>query len=641
MRGRAAGLGATPTADGRCSFLVWAPNAGVVEVVLGCEPATRAERTAAAELGYHRVILDGVRPGDRYRYRLDGGPDRPDPASRSQPEGVHGPSEVIDPRGFEWTDQGWSSPPLAAYVIYELHVGTFSPEGTFDAVLPHLDALAELGITAVELMPVAQFPGERNWGYDGVFPWAVQYSYGGPDGLRRLVDACHRRGLAVALDVVYNHLGPEGNVLPSFGPYFTDRYRTPWGQAVNVDGPGSDEVRRYLVANAEHWFAEYHLDALRLDAVHGIVDTSARPFLRELAEATHALSARMGRPLYLIAESDLGDPRVVARPEAGGLGMDAQWADDLHHSVHALLTGERDGYYADFGEVDDLARALRDGFAFTGQRSAYRGRRHGAPTTGIPAERFVVSVQNHDQVGNRMLGERLSALVGFEDLKLAAGLLLLSPFVPLLFMGQEYGETAPFLYFVSHSDPELVEGVRAGRREEFAAFGWRGEAPDPQDEDTFVRSRLDHGLANRGRHAVLRRLYGELLRLRREVPSLAHLSRDDLAVDRPADDVLVLRRWTRQDEAAAAFNTGRERTVVPSPEAPTPWAVLLDSADRRWDGPRDGEPSAAAEELPAAAAGGPPGAAEEETVEAVGGEPIEVEARSFVLLHRTREVWEP
>jgi maltooligosyltrehalose trehalohydrolase len=492
----------------------------------------------------------------------------------------------VDSSAWNWSDQGWNGLPLQDLVIYELHVGTFTPEGTFDAVIPRLDELRELGITAIELMPVGQFPGSRNWGYDGAFPYAAQDSYGGPAGLQRLVDACHARGLAVVLDVVYNHVGPEGNHLAELGPYFTQSYRTPWGRGLNFDGSGSDHVRRYCIENAVFWLEDLHVDALRVDAIHGIVDMTARPFLLELVEAVDDLAARSGRKHHLIAESHLGDVRVVRPRELGGLGFGAQWTDDFHHALHAGLTNERAGYYADFGSLAHLAKAFTHGFVYAGQFSRYWGRRHGSSTAGLPATRFVVYAQNHDQVGNRPRGERLSTLVGFEKLKLAAGVLLLSPFVPLLFMGEEYGEEAPFHYFVSHSDPDLVESVRAGRREEFAAFAWAEDPPDLQDEQTFLRSKLSPDRPHEGRHELLWHLHRELLFLRRERPSLANLSKTDVAAwpDEEARLLLVV-RCSALEEALLLFHFGGRPAEVDVPFAGLPWGRVLDSSDQAWGGP--------------------------------------------------------
>ncbi|HEY1377164.1 MAG TPA: malto-oligosyltrehalose trehalohydrolase [Gemmataceae bacterium] len=587
------GLGAVYLGHDRCRFRVWAPAArqAVVHLLSPTDRTVTLRPEPAA--GYHSAEVEGVPPGSLYLYRLDAGrpseagyPERPDPASRHQPRGVHGPSAVVDP-AFPWDDAGWANPPLTDYVLYELHVGTFTPAGTFDAAIDRLEELKDLGATAVELMPVAQFPGDRNWGYDGAYPFAVQDSYGGPAGLKRFVNAAHRRGLAVVLDVVYNHLGPEGNYLQTFGPYFTDRYRTPWGWAVNFDGPDSDGVRAYFVENARHWAREYHVDALRLDAVHAIVDTSATHILAELAAAVGAGSQTLatGRP-YLIAESDLNDPRLVRPPEQGGYGLDAQWSDDFHHALHALLTGESAGYYADFGGAAALAKALGENFVYTGQHAPSRRRRHGAPAADVPPCRMVVCAQNHDQVGNRFLSDRLAATVPFDGLKLAAGAVVLSPFVPLLFMGEEYGEPAPFWYFVSHSDPALVEAVRQGRAAEFAGFTGAGERPDPQAEATFAASKTDPARGRRGDGRVLRDFYKELLRLRREVPALAALTRDGMEVRHRDDPPVVLTvRRAGGSEAAVVLHFGDTPADVPLPLPAGMWVKRLDSAADRWRGP--------------------------------------------------------
>lgn len=549
-------------------------------------PRERLVDLTRGERGYHEGVVEEVSPGSRYFFVLDGNSERPDPASRFQPLGVHGPSEVVDPAAFGWGDAAWPGIPLEGQIQYELHVGTFTAAGTFAAVIPHLDRLRELGINTLEIMPVAQFPGSRNWGYDGVYPFAVQESYGGPEGFRRLVDAAHQRGMAVILDAVYNHLGPEGNYLRDFGPYFTDRYKTPWGAALNFDGPDSDEVRRFFIENALAWFTDYHLDGLRLDAIHGITDTSAYPFLAELADAVRGLESRLGRPLLLIPESDLNDARILAPRERGGFGHDAQWSDDFHHALHTLLTGEHLGYYEDFGALSQLAKGYREGYVYSGDYSRHRRRRHGNSSRDIAAGRLVVCSQNHDQVGNRPGGERLGALVPFEAQKLAAGAVLLSPFVPLLFMGEEYGEPAPFQYFVSHGDPGLIAAVREGRKREFAAFHREGETPDPQAEATFVRCRLDHALRHRGRHRLLQDFYRELIRLRSAEPVLRHLSKETLeATVFDAEKVLLLRRWLGEDQLAIVLHFGKEPVSLALPLPAGSWRCLLDSAAADWGGP--------------------------------------------------------
>jgi maltooligosyltrehalose trehalohydrolase len=561
---------------------VWAPAARRVEVRL--VDGDRLEPLVAAERGYHVGVLDGVGPGSRYLLRLDGGPERPDPASRLQPEGVHGPSAVVAPPATPIA-AGWEGHPLEELVFYEIHVGTFSEAGTLDGAVPHLAALEELGVTAVELMPIAQFPGERNWGYDGVQPYAVQLSYGGPEALRRFAEAAHAAGLSVFLDVVYNHLGPEGNYLGEFGPYFDDGYRTPWGRALNFDGPESDEVRRYFAENALEWLTDHGLDGLRLDAIHGIIDTSARPFLAELAEAVEARARQLGRPLHVVSESDLNASRVVRPREQGGYGHAAQWCDDFHHALHTMLTGERRGYYTDYGNLEQLARALREGYVFQGERSDYRRRRHGDSTAGLPGSAFVVCAQNHDQIGNRMLGDRLAAALSPEQLRLAAATVLLSPFLPLLFMGEEYGETAPFPYFVSHQDPGLLEAVREGRRREFSGFDWQGQPPDPGAPATFASARLRRGLAERSPHRELLAWHRELLRLRRQIPALSRPDRRNLEVRAlPAERAIALRRGAAPGEVLVLLGFGAAPCELELEAAPGAWRRLLDSADPRWGG---------------------------------------------------------
>jgi maltooligosyltrehalose trehalohydrolase len=504
-------FGPTPLSDSRYRFVAWAPGLAELSLVL-CGEANRIAMTRE-RCGFY-VAEAAAKAGTRYLFHLPDGLELPDPASRFQPDGVHGPSAVVDTTSFHWTDNGFAACSLKETIIYELHIGTFTSEGTFAAAVPRLNELAELGITAVEVMPIAQFPGARNWGYDGVYEFAAQDSYGGPTGFQQFVNAAHGCGLSVLLDVVYNHVGPEGNYLGAFGPFFTDRYRTPWGPAINYDDAESAPVREFFIQNALYWLEEFHVDGLRLDAVHGIFDFSAHHFLAELKERVEALAARTGRRLLVIAESDLNDSRVLRCPGRGGYGLDGQWSDDFHHSVHTLLTGESSGYYADFGSINDLAAVLSEGWLYSGQYSRYRRRRHGNSPVGIAPERFVVCTQNHDQVGNRALGDRLSQIVDLDSLKLAAGILLLSPFTPLLFMGEEYGEIRPFQYFTSHGDPTLIEAVRTGRREEFAAFGWQEDVPDPQDEATFKRCVLDWDVRDKEPHRALLDLYKALIAIR-------------------------------------------------------------------------------------------------------------------------------
>jgi maltooligosyltrehalose trehalohydrolase len=585
----AVNLGACYLGAGKCRFLVWAPLAAQVDVHLVI-PAERSVPMAARDWGYYERTIQGVSPGSRYFYRLNQSTERPDPASRFQPEGVHGPSEVIDPQ-FSWEDYAWHGLPLSGYVIYELHVGTFTSQGTLDAIISHLDVLCDLGVTAVELMPLAQFPGGRNWGYDGAYPFAVQNSYGGPQALKRLVNACHQRRLAVILDVVYNHLGPEGNYIGEFGPYFTNRYHTPWGRALNFDGPESDHARNFFIQNALYWITEFHIDALRLDAVHAILDHSPRPFLEELALTIKNQAERLNRRIHLIPESAANDARLIRARELGGYGLDAQWSDDFHHSLRVLLTGERTSYYEDFGDLRHLVKAFREGFVYSGEYSPFRRRRHGSSSRDLPADRFVVYSQNHDQIGNRMKGERLSQLVSFEALKLAAATVILSPFIPLLFMGEEHGEPAPFQYFISHSDPELVEGVRHGRRAEFSHHDAGQEVPDPQDEATFYRCKINHSLRAEGRHRVLFDFYKELLRLRRDLPALSVLSKENLEAGTfEREKVFWLRRWVAADQAYLVLNFSPTQAAVKISLPAGAWRKALDSAEKRWEGPDDTVP---------------------------------------------------
>ncbi len=566
---------------------VWAPKVRRVDLVLINGNQRRQQAMIGEGDGYFRHIEANIGDGQRYAFRLDNGPERPDPATLWQPDGPHQPSAVLFPDQFRWSTNHWPPPRRDSLVLYELHVGTFTPEGTFDAIIPRLDALRELGVTGLEIMPVAQFPGNRNWGYDGVHLAAPQNSYGGPHGLQRLVDACHARGLAVILDVVLNHMGPEGNYLHEFGPYFTDRYRTPWGPAFNYDGHGSDPVRQYVLDAIRLWIEDYRLDGLRLDAVQTIFDARPRHLLRDIKETADAAAGRQGRSAFLIAESLQNDVRMVKPPEQGGHGMDAEWHDDFHQAVHAYLTGERHGRYVDFGPARDLVRLFNNTFLLDGRSSQYYGRRWGAPVDGVPGDRFVACVQNHDQVGNRARGERLTALVSPPARRLAASLLLLAPHVPMLFMGEEYGEEQPFQFFCSFGNHRLVESVRQGRRRD---YGFQGEVPDPQSENTFTASRLSWSWPEGSERAGLRRLYTDLLTARRQWPALQDFAnrKARLLPDGEHGPILELIRGGTVAEAGktvqAYFNLRPE--PQPLPEELVRGKVLFTSEDRAYAGGR-------------------------------------------------------
>jgi maltooligosyltrehalose trehalohydrolase len=592
-------------------FRVWAPTPDGVELLL---PGGRLSLTRDPGGWWSRTAGD-ARPGTDYAFSLDGGPPRPDPRSAHQPFGVDGPSRVVDHEAFRWSDGSWPGIELAGSVIYELHVGTFSTEGTFTGVIDHLDHLVDLGVDVIELLPVAEFSGRRGWGYDGVDLFAPHHAYGGPDGLKTLIDAAHGRGLGVILDVVYNHLGPAGNYLSQFGPYFSPRHQTIWGDAVNFDGPGSAEVRRFVIDNALMWLRDYHCDGLRLDAVHAITDESDQHILAELAAEVRALACDCGRPLFLIAESDLNDPRLVRPPAQGGYGLDSCWADDWHHAVHATLTGERVGYYQDYGPMPLLAKALRQAWVYDGCYSPHRGRVHGQPPSGLTGTQFVVCTQNHDQVGNRAAGERLAALLvsprpgtasrrppelaprgvqggrphelaprGLQGGRLpelaprlwvAAALLLTSPFVPLIFQGEEWGASTPFPYFTDHADIELGRAVTDGRRREFAAFGWDpADVPDPQDPATFDSARLDWAEPGKEAHGDLLDWYRELIRLRRQHADLSDHGSDRVRVlsDERAGWLVV-----RRADMSVAVNLGSADWTFPVGRR----AGLLAASDRR------------------------------------------------------------
>lgn len=580
------GLGATYQPPSSTHFRVWAPHAHTISVRIIGSPERRypLERK---ECGYWEATIQNVTSGSLYRYIIDEQHEHPDPVSRFQPLGVHGPSQVVDSQAFPWTDHQWKGLPLEDYIVYELHTGTFTPEGTFDAIIPKLPYLRDqVGITAVELMPVAQFPGRRNWGYDGTYLYAPQNSYGGPDGLKRLVDACHAHEMAVIMDVVYNHLGPEGNYLGAYGPYFTDVYKTPWGNAVNYDGPHSDAVREYVVNNAVYWIQEFHCDALRLDAIHGIFDFSAKHILQDIGEAVHAIGKSSGRYVWVIPESDLNDVRIISPVSKGGYGLDAQWSDDFHHSLHCLLTGEQNGYYEDFGKLADLATAYKQAFVYDGRFSPHRKRRHGNSPKGCPPSQFVVCAQNHDQVGNRAMGDRHSILIPFDGLKVSKATVLLAPYIPMLFMGEEYGETSPFLYFIDHGDPDLIEAVRNGRKREFAAFGWTNVA-DPYDPATYEQSRLRPQFDTDQRQDAQLRWCQALIRLRKTIPALGTASkRDQLAIWAfPKLPALCVHRKAKAGPDAfllLGFNQKAGTVRLTKPQGR--WLRQLDSLDKAFGG---------------------------------------------------------
>jgi len=578
--------------DGATHFSVWAPKAQEVTVQVVSGQAAGTVPLQPDEHGCFSGAIPGVVAGDRYFYRLDDGEPRPDPVSRYQPDGVHGASQVVDPRIFDWQDGDWKGIALEHYVIYELHIGTFSPRGTFAGAIPHLDYLLELGITALEIMPVSQFPGDRNWGYDGVNLFAPQNSYGGPDGLKELVNACHRKGLAVIVDVVYNHFGPEGNYLGEFGPYFTDRYHTPWGSALNFDGPDSDQVRDFILGNALYWFEEFHMDALRLDAVDWILDLGAKTFLQQLAEDVHAKRATRCRRIYLFAESDANDTRLIKPWEIGGYGIDAQWNDNFHHALRTLLTGETTGYYQDFGQFNQLVKAYSEGFVYTGQYSPYRRRHHGGPAKDRPTSQFVVFSQNHDQVGNRKSGDRLSASQPLGKLLLAAGAVLLSPYLPLIFMGEEYGEKAPFLYFVSHSDPALLESIRKGKLAEHASGLCERELPDPAAESSFLDSKIDLSLEIEADQAVILEFYRRALALRKELPALRVFDREHIVVNGlTRQETLALSRGAENNEVVCIFNFSDIQQIVSLDFTAGSWSKVLDSSAQYWRGPGQAAPA--------------------------------------------------
>jgi maltooligosyltrehalose trehalohydrolase len=563
------------------NFSVWAPEKErmMLHVVA---PFDREYEMIKNEAGYFTVDVD-VNDDVRYYYKPDGEKDVPDPVSAFQPDGVHGPSQTVDHSLFDWQDESWKGLALNETILYELHVGTFTPEGTFDAIIPRLQSLKEIGINAIELMPVSQFPGTRNWGYDGAYPYAVQHSYGGPDGLKRLVNACHREGIAVYLDVVYNHLGPEGNYLPLFGPYFTQKYSTPWGAAINFDSDWSDGVRDFFSNNIIYWFKYYHIDGLRCDAIHVMFDSGAVHFWELVNEKKIVLEKGAGRKFVLIAESDLNSPKVVKKISEGGFGFDAQWLDDFHHALYKMINTNDPQRYYDFGSIEQLAKAYTDGFVHSGEWVKFRKRKHGASSAGVSGDKFVVFNLNHDQAGNRAGGERLCMLVDFERVKLAAAALLLSPYVPMLFMGEEYGDDSPFYYFVSHSDEELIKAVREGRKAEFAEFGFDDQVPDPQDEETFRKSVIQWHKRERGHYQKLLQWHKQLIAIRKTYSAFKTFDKQNTSVNVIESAALALVR-------SAADNQQQIFCLFNFSDKPVEWKFpgkgkankILDSHDAQW-----------------------------------------------------------
>lgn len=572
--------------EGNAIIKVWAPFANKIQLKI-----TKSNTSSSCELldlvkqaEYWLLETEGVKVGDHYLFVVDG-EELPDPVSLSQPTGVHGVSEAVDLTAYQWNDDAWKTPELKEFIIYELHVGTFSEEGNFKGLIDKLDHLIELGITAIEIMPIAQFPGERNWGYDGVFPFAVQHSYGGPSAFQEMVDHCHQKGLAVILDVVYNHVGPEGNILPKFGPYFTEKHHTPWGPAVNFDDKYADGVREYVIENALMWFKDFHVDALRLDAVHAFKDESSKHILAELRKRVDEFNKETHSNSQLIIECDLNDRRYLDPLSQHGFQMDAQWIDEFHHALRISAGGERNGYYEDFNGLADLAEAYENAYVYSGQYSEHRKRKFGSNTNGLAGERFIVFAQNHDQIGNRMLGERISSLFSFEMQKLMAVAVMVSPFVPMLFMGEEWAENQPFQYFVNHSDPQLVEAVRKGRKKEFEAFHNGEEFPDPQAEQTFLQSKLNWKCLEKEYHQIMLKFYRDLIQLRKTNPVMKNTDREIIKASISDNGLmLVLDRAFGSHKLKCYLNFSDTNLGLPQHEPNEVWELLLDSSSEAYGG---------------------------------------------------------
>jgi maltooligosyltrehalose trehalohydrolase len=577
-------IGINFNANNEAEVKVWSPLANAVGIKVNGDVLPLQKD----EFGFWETRTDKIAPGDMYKVLINEEKELPDPASLSQPAGVHAHSEAINLTAFDWQEQGWKNLSLQDYIIYELHTGTFSEPGTFPGVIDKLSYLKDLGITAIEIMPVAQFPGSRNWGYDGVFPFAVQDSYGGAKGLQQLVNACHQKGIAVILDVVYNHMGPEGNYLGEFGPYFTNKYNTPWGNALNFDDAYCDGVRSYFIENVLMWFRDFHIDALRMDAVHAIKDFSATHMLREIKEHVNALQETTGRQHHLIVELDLNDTKFINPLHEQGFGMDAQWIDEFHHALRVAAGGETTGYYSDFNGLEHLAKSYTDAYVYDGQYSPHRKKFFGIKAENNPGSQFIAFSQNHDQVGNRMLGERTSQLHSIAMQKLLAGAVMVAPYLPMLFMGEEYSEPNPFLYFVSHTDPELAEAVRKGRKEEFAAFHAEGEAPDPNLEETFTQSKLQWQLLQDPKHQLMLAYYRQLIVLRKQEAALRELNRKqvDVHVNKDAN-TLILHRSHQDESIVCLMNFSQQEQPVRMPSTASRWQKLLASNDVQWGGKTD------------------------------------------------------
>lgn len=576
-------IGVNFSKEQEAEVLLWAPLANQVDLIL--PDLDKKIELNQEEYGYWSLTTTELKPGDHYLFGIDEVKERPDPASLAQPESVHGVSKAFDLKHYSWEDTEWKNPALENYLIYELHTGTFTLSNNFKGVIDKLDHLVELGITAIEIMPVAQFPGERNWGYDGVYPFAVQHNYGGAHGLMELVNACHQKGIAVILDVVYNHFGPEGNYFGEFGPYFTEKYNTPWGKAINFDDAWCDAVRHYFIENVLMWFRDFHIDALRLDAVHAIKDFSPVHILKEIKQYTDLLMQETGRIHYLIAELDLNDTRYIKPLEKGGYGLDSQWIDEFHHALYVSSGGKKEGYYTDFEGVAHLAKAYNDAYVYDGLYSPHRFKTFGEKATDHPGQQFIAFSQNHDQVGNRMLGERAGDLFSFEMQKLRAAAVLISPFIPMLFMGEEYAETNPFQYFVSHTDPELAEAVRKGRKAEFEAFHLDGEAPDPMDKATFNNSQLQWELLEKEQHQTMLSYYKYLIQLRKQHPALKSTLREDtFAVANGATQTILLIRKHQQQEVYCLMNFSKDSQLMQLPDENCIYKKIADSASSEWGG---------------------------------------------------------